>query len=604
MRVTFGGSFVVDTEAGVVGVDARTVGEALHGDHVLVEVRSLAARGFMRGSLQRILERPPQRLTGVLDPARGFVADDARFPRPLRCAMPRSLGASTELYGAELLAQPTERGPEVRLVCRLGERAVAADEREAMLWREQVEEGFPRAALEEARAESRRPHVPSARHEDLRELPFVTIDPPDAEDYDDALFAERLRGGRVRCCVAIADVASLMAQGGPLDLEARERGATLYIPGHLIPMLPRCISTDAASLMPGRDRRAVVLDVILDEAGRIQKRRLRLGVIRSRERLSYDEAADLLYDVASAHPDVRAFAPMVRLLDEVACTLRERRARRGALQVETPSVRVDVSEDGEPVRMRQVGSDRWRKRACGLVEELMLLANEAVAEMLEAVGMDAFCRSHAAPPELDVARIRATAERHRVHLTPAVLGDARALQQRVHAMADSTAKDALRAALLDAMPAATYTRGRQEHFALATSNYVHFTSPIRRYPDVLVHRAVHALVLNRPDELEEVDLEALNEAQQRARRIHYEITSLYGALVASEFVGAPLLGTVTRVSQREVFVLVDEPAITIRCRLDHDVVHGARVVVVPEAVDVSRRAVHGRLRGYAKTAAG
>ena len=197
--------------------------------------------------------------------------------------------------------------------------------------------------------------------------------------------------------------------------------------------------------------------------------------------------------------------------------------------------------------------------------------------------------------------IRKTAERHRVHLTPAVLGDARALQQRIHAMADSAAKEALRAALLDAMPAATYTRGRQEHFALATGNYVHFTSPIRRYPDVLVHRAVHALVLDSRNELAEVDLEALNEAQQRARRIHYEITSLYGALVASELVGARLLGTVTRVSQREVSVLVDDPAITIRCRLDGEVVHGTRVVVVPDVVDISRRAVHGRLCGYANT---
>jgi ribonuclease R len=603
IRVNFRGGCVVDTAEGPVALDARALAQALpgapqgalHGDEVLVELRGTNARTGLRGSLVKVLSRAPLRLTGVLDPERGFVADDARFPRALSCREPASHRSSSSLYGAELCPELDGHGAEVRLVCRFGSRAVAADEREAMLWREQVEPDFPVDALEEAQARSRKPHVPSATHEDLRHLGFVTIDPVDAEDHDDAVFAERRRDGSIRCCVAIADVASLLPQGGPLDEEARARGATLYLPGHLIPMLPRCISTDAASLLPGQDRRAVVLDLVLEPTGEVRSRYLTLGVIRSRERLSYDEAADLLYDAATAHPDVQPFAPLVTLLDDVAHTLRDRRARQGALQVDSQSVRIDVDADGEPLRLRVVGSDAWRKRACSLVEELMLLANESVAEMLEDAGMDAFCRAHTAPSAGRTAGLLRTAARHGVELSAAQLADPRALRERVRTLPSAAARSALGTALLDAMPTASYEAGREAHFALATRSYVHFTSPIRRYPDVLVHRAVHTLVLGRDRDAAPLDLPELNEKQQRARRIHFEINALYGALTAPRFLGRRMLGTVTRVSAREVTVMTDEPAISLRCKLVGDIAHGDRVEVVPTAVDIATRTVRGRI---------
>jgi ribonuclease R len=593
--MTFHGKASVLSTRGAISVASAELGDALHGDQVEVEVREGRAAGRLHGRIARVIERSYQRLTGVFDPERGFLPDDGRFHRPLRCRRPAAYRGDV-LYGAELSAKGSEAEPETRLVVSFGERGVAADELDAMLWREEVEDGFPAAALEEARRSSRASQAPSSTHEDLRALPFVTIDPVDAEDHDDALFAEQLSGGRVRCCVAIADVASLVASGGALDLEARERGASLYLPGRLIPMLPRCISADAASLVPDQDRRAVVLDVILDESGRVLSRKLKLAVIRSRERLSYDEAADLLWDPESTPAEVRRFADAVWLLDDVASTLRKRRAERGALLVETPSVRVEADADGEPLHMRQVRSDRFRKRACGLVEELMLLANESVAEMLREAGLTSFCRSHAAPLMGRLSLVARAAEQYGVKLSTGGLEDLHALRREINAIADTAARSALQAALLDIMPAAVYATEQRDHFALASRDYVHFTSPIRRYPDVLVHRAVRALIMRARNPVVQMDIAELNQKQQRARRIHHETTSLYGSILATELVGVCLRGVVTRVGHRDALVLADDPAVTIRCPTGtRRLVHGARVVVVAERVDVGRRSVQGRL---------
>ncbi len=642
LRITPAGFGLVKAPGDEVFVGQGALGPALDGDEVELQLTGRGERG-PRGKVLRVTERPPRRLTGVVDDGGSFVADDPRALRPLRATGTPTPGSATTgsattgsattgsatagsatagsatagsatagsatagsatagaataglmLVGGELSAALGPDAAEVRLERCFGRRGDPRAEEDALLWREQLDEDFSAAALREADERARAVYeVRDPQRLDLRVLPFITIDPETAEDHDDALFAEREPGGGVRVYVAIADVGAFVVAGGPLDDEARRRSASLYLPGRVIPMLPSVLSSQAASLVPGRDRAALVLELSLDAEARVEDHRVVLGLIRSQAKLTYEDASAVLESGGAAGSQkARAHAETIELLDELAQRLRSQRRERGAIAVETKEVLIDTDErTGFPVRIARAAYDPWLSRAHQLVEEMMLLANETVAGALREQNAEVLFRIHDAPSSERAAALVEGARRHGVEIDASIALDPVALRGLIRAISDRSLRDELSALVLDAMPTALYASHRQDHFALASRHYVHFTSPIRRYADLTIHRTLRAAIANDGVAVAAVDPEVVNLGQQRARAIQREVAELYGALLMESRGGEVFQGTILRGLKRHWLVALDEPAVCVRCEREEDgLEEGLRVSVRIDAVSIAERVI-------------
>ncbi|MDQ3031512.1 MAG: ribonuclease R [Myxococcota bacterium] len=579
------------TEGGTVYVARADIGAAVHDDEV--ELQCWPAERGVQGRVTRIVARRERRLTGTLGESGTFVADDARFGRPLACESSLDRVGKTTLCGGVLRsAVGTAGAVELDVVKSFGKRGRARVEEDAILWREALDVPIPREALDEADGVARRAVDDGAR-EDLRALDFVTIDPATAEDHDDALYAEVQPKGGLRVWIAIADVSAFVDPDGALDREARRRGASIYLPGRVAPMLPPALSSGAASLMPDVDRPAVVLELSLDDQARVVERTLRFAMLRSKARMSYDEVGEILR--ADVAPRESARTTMLRAMSATAERLRAGRRSRGALAIDGVEIVIDTDAEGEPLAMRRVEHDFWACRAHQLVEEMMLLGNETVGSMLREAQIDAVFRAHADPKIERLERVIALADARGVAMGDEARRDPRALRTVLGAIVDPAVREELGAALLAALSSATYQDHREDHFALASREYVHFTSPIRRYADLTIHRALRALSSGQPLE-GVVDTELLNETQRRSRAVHREIHDLHGALLMRGRIGQDLEGTMVHATKSEWIVSIDEPAIQVRCRRTRDVVDvGARVRVQLASVSIPARRVEAKL---------
>ena len=334
----------------------------------------------------------------------------------------------------------------------------------------------------------------SSRH-DLREELCMTVDPVDARDFDDAVGARRLPGGGYELSVHIADVTHYVVPDSPIDNEAKRRTCSAYLVDRVIPMLPERLSNDVCSLRPGEDRLAMSVVMRLDASGRVERARMFPSAIRSAARLCYDEV-DAFLDGEKGLEDGRV-AEALLALDEIRA-LRERvRAERGAIDFETVEARVALDDEGRPTGV----SVRTRTRATGLIEEAMLLANECVAKRLADVEAPAAYRVHEPPTPDDLkACVQPLRELGLLGGDAAaglLSGSPHAIRDILESSRGTSAAPMANALLLRAQRRAIYLPVNEGHYALGAPAYCHFTSPIRRYPDVLVHRALKALLAGR-----------------------------------------------------------------------------------------------------------
>jgi ribonuclease R len=459
----------------------------------------------------------------------------------------------------------------------------------------------PRVSDAEARAEGRR---------DLRGLELVTIDGADARDFDDAVWAEELPGGGTRLVVAIADVSHYVAPGSALDTEAFHRGTSVYLPDRVLPMLPERLSNGICSLRPGEDRLCLVADMEFGEGAVRRRATLYPAVMRSAARCTYDEVQAVLD--GTAVPGRDQLAPLFRRLASLASGLRKMREARGALDFDLPETKVVVDASGRPVRMER----RERKESHRLVEECMLAANEAVAGFFQGAGLPSVYRFHGEP---DAAKLEAFAELGRAHGLR-VPGGRRPTSLELNSfileLEGKPEQRALNQVLLRSMMQAVYSPDSVGHYGLAADEYLHFTSPIRRYPDLLVHRLLRAhwqrLGHGRlPPELAK-EVESLrtmaaraSERERAAMQVEREVTSFYAALLMQSRVGETFAATVSGVTDFGVFVeldvehvegLVPTDALGNRSRFDarlHALVLGdGRRVRVGQAATVQLRSVN------------
>jgi len=445
--------------------------------------------------------------------------------------------------------------PWGRVVERLGRPGDPDADFAALVWRHRLPVEFPPEVLEQAAAlPDGLDAAECTRRVDLRDRAFVTIDPATARDHDDAVCVETLPGDALRLWVAIADVSHYVVPGSPIDREALRRGNSVYFPDRAIPMLPERLSGDACSLREGVDRAAMVVELDVDRAGRVARRAFYPGVIRSRARLSYTEAARVMEPGDSQHPQ----AAELRALAKLAERLGARRRAGGSIDFELPEAEVVLDARGRPIDVRRAA----RTPAHRAIEEAMLAANRAVAEALSGAGVAAIHRTHDAPTPADSEALWELLGGFGLldappgpDLSPRDVASALS-RARGHA-----AEPFVHAAVLRCMRQARYDAERQGHFALAFPHYLHFTSPIRRYADLVVHRVLKEWIASAA-----VRLRA-DRARRIAARVSFrerlaidaerEMVDLKKCGFMREHVGEVHEGSVTGVARHGLYVTLD-----------------------------------------------
>ncbi len=376
-----------------------------------------------------------------------------------------------------------EPGGTAQLVELLGAEDRPEWDEAAIVSQFRLRSRFPRAVLEETAARHEPTAAEIARREDLRDRLIFTIDPHDARDHDDALSVRAAANGRLEVGVHIADVSHYVRRGSALDREAVRRGTSCYLPGGVVPMLPERLSADLCSLVPGRDRHALSVFAELDPDGTLQRYRFAETVIRSAHRLSYEEVQAAFDGAGDLDAGLLEALQTLRML---ARRLRARRFEHGALAIEGQETKVEVDANGYPVRIER----RVHLESHELIEEFMLLANRIVGQEGARRAAGVLYRVHEAPSphrllELDLALKALALPR----LGP-MPDPAKALQTLLATRLDPAHRALLHRMVLRSLPRARYQERDYGHFGLATREYCHFTSPIRRYPDLHNHRRV------------------------------------------------------------------------------------------------------------------
>ena len=412
----------------------------------------------------------------------------------------------------------TRPGLPVKVVSVLGPAGSPDSDHQAIVWKHRLASRFSRRALLEAEGLDEAVSAAEMGHRlDLRHLPFITIDPASARDHDDAVFAEEraaaptlrsvngdaedttARGGKTgerawsrRLWVAIADVCHFVAPGGFIDAEARRRGNSFYFPDRSIPMLPERLSSDLCSLRPEVDRRAMVAELRIGSDGRVVDALFHEALIRSHARLSYEDAALWLKDEQGTLGD-QPWGASLRCLDQVAEDFGKARTAAGALTLELPEVQIVVDDEGHPVDAQL----RSRNRAHILIEEAMLAANRAVARALDLAERPTIHRAHPSPSPQKLDDLATLLERHGIDVA-GDLSEPGVLAAALVAAKGMPSEERIHMAALRSMSQARYQLESAGHYALRFDHYLHFTSPIRRYADLEVHRALRKLIRDEP----------------------------------------------------------------------------------------------------------
>jgi ribonuclease R len=539
-----------------VFIPAHRLGEAMHGDRVAVSLKG-RSRGKREGTVEKVLEKRTRTIVGRLLKERGMLwlePSDERYGRRFAVEGKGDQGAPPDghLAACRITRHP-HRGSEP--ACRLitvfdGLPDVPSITRfihykYSLPFRFRTHPAAMMDLVPEGPADPRRVNLSGIRH--------VTIDGEEARDFDDAVAVVREAKGW-RLYVSIADVSHFVAQGSPLDNQAYERGTSVYFPGTVTPMLPKVLSNDACSLKPGEERLTMTVEMVLGRDGRTMATRFYPSTIRSAARLTYRAVERNLVDGAAIPGDGQGdLARDIEPMAELATALKERRLKRGALDFDLPEP--DVILDIEGGVSDIVRSERLF--AHSIIEEFMIAANEAVASHLEESGLPALFRIHEEPDRENVKTLEMLLKRAGM--------DRKKSPRSKHTFQDILAKAEgtdiqfyVHRVLLRSLKQARYSAVNRGHFGLASDCYLHFTSPIRRYPDLVCHRVLKALCAGRKPPYSEKELESmaahLSQRERIAMEAERELEDRVRILFMRQRLGDVFSGIISHVSPRAVFV--------------------------------------------------
>ena len=569
-----------------IHVSARARGAAMDADRVEVEWW-VGARG-LEGKVRKVLERGRGKITGQIQGSGKHVylaPDDPRISGQVVLQGGAHGAKVGQAVVAEIARYPQhpQDHMEVTVLKVLGDPDDPRTEVEKILACADVSEDFP-ADVVKAASHVPQDVRPNDRKDrvDLRHIPFMTIDPETARDFDDAVAVEPLPDGGHRLWVAVADVSHYVREGSPIDKEARRRGFSVYLPNRAIPMLPEALSSHMCSLLPETDRLAMVVRVDFDREGAILDTDFAAAVIHSRARLDYPGvAAALAGETKGKRKKYEPHVEALQVMDSLARKLRKRRFARGALDLDLPEAVVELDlDDPRLVRdVRRSRKDPGERGAYAMIEEFMLAANEAVGDSFQKRGEAVLWRIHDAPDAIKLENFAALAQSYALPFDIDEARTPKGLGSLLSRLKGHPAEKPLSFQLLRSLKQASYDLVNVGHFGLASPAYIQFTSPIRRYPDVVAHRRLkqRLATIGRPSggwgskpgttDPEEMATEMAAVAaetsfsERKAMEIEREVMDLYRAFFMRDKVGDVFDGTVSAVTSFGIFVNIDEPYI-------------------------------------------
>lgn len=482
-----------------VYLSARQMNFVFDGDEVLVVVTGLDRRGRQEGKVVEVLNRANRTIVGRYQEESGIgfvVPDNARITQQILIP-PREKGKAVpgQIVTVVITDYPSRQlGAKGSISEILGDHLDPGLEIDVAIRSHNIPWEWPEAVVDEAGQLESEPGEDDKQHRvDLRKLPFVTIDGEDARDFDDAVYCEKRRMGGWRLWVAIADVSHYVRPGSALDEEAANRGNSVYFPERVVPMLPEALSNGLCSLKPAVDRLAMVCEMELSRAGELNKYTFYEAVIHSHARLTYTQVGEVLE--SGSHPEIaKSRVPGLKRLHGLYQVLRAARDKRGAIDFETVETRIIFDEQRKIESIVPV----VRNDAHKLIEECMLCANVATANFFEANGLPILYRVHEGPTEEKLEGLRGFLGELGLDLAGGPKPTPVHYQQLLQQIAERDDAHVIQTMLLRSLRQAVYQPENGGHFGLHYAAYAHFTSPIRRYPDLLVHRGIRSLIRRGP----------------------------------------------------------------------------------------------------------
>jgi ribonuclease R len=564
---------------------------AMNGDRVLARVHT-EHNGRVAGEVIKVLKRASASIVGILKKfPHGWVVlpEKGDAPPAQVTGFAQKIAPMAGAFAVlEVTRWPsTTEGAAGTVIEVLGEQDDVHARITALLRARRIIEKFPKEVLAQSESfpDKLEPHHWKDR-EELFHLPVVTIDGADAKDFDDAVSIEPLGNGIARLGVHIADVENYVKNGSALDKEAYARGTSVYLPDRVVPMIPPSLSNNLCSLVPDQERLTLSVFMDINPEGRVTKRRMAQTVIRSCRRFTYEEVQELL-DGRKVHNVHAIVNDAVTHMGKLAEVLYRTRVKRGALDFNLPEYKVVTDDKGKPVGVAL----RPRLKSHRLIEEFMLLANEAIATELIRAGAPFLHRRHDEP---DPAKIEALAKAlGELGLSAGHLiggNTHKALQDILRQAENHPLTDIINSLMVRSMKQAVYSPESKGHFGIAATAYAHFTSPIRRYPDLMAHRAVKALLHGRKEDHGAIPLvmagEHCSERERTAAEAEHKAVDLMRAELFKDQIGVVMEGTVTTVIESGTFVMCGATGAEGMLRVTN-LMPGTKVKVVVDAVDTA-----------------
>ncbi|QCX34663.1 ribonuclease R [Caloramator sp. E03] len=501
-----GFGFLIPDEEGIedIYIAAENMNGAMNNDRVIARIiKENIPNKRVEGEIIRILKRANTQIVGTFEKSQNFgfvVPDDKRIYQDIFIPKADINGAKT---GHKVVVEVTKwpekrRNPEGKIIEILGSKDKPGVDILSIIKKYGLPENFPEEVEEYAKAiDEEIPEKEIKRRRDLRNLKIVTIDGEDAKDLDDAVSIEKLPNGRYRLGVHIADVTYYVKEKSPLDKEAFERATSVYLVDRVIPMLPKKLSNGLCSLNPKVDRLTLSCMMTIDSTGKVIEHEIFESIIKTSERMTYTDVTKILkYNDEETIKRYEYLYEDFKLMEELCNILYNKRMQRGALDFDFEECKIILDENGRPIEIKPYE----REIANRIIEEFMIVCNETVAEYMYWAGMPFVYRIHEKPDEEKIRLFSEFIYNLGYYLRPTAEMHPKVLQEVLNAAKDKPEEVIIDTLLLRSLKQAKYSPECSGHFGLASKYYCHFTSPIRRYPDLAIHRIIKDYINGKIDE--------------------------------------------------------------------------------------------------------